>query len=230
MSTTHVSRHRAPESPAAAAISTITLITGVAAVFVTFVLGFIAKAGPVARLDLKVDQHIALHDRSSLLTSVFKAVSTAATPEIFGPVALVGLPLILLAFRRKLAAVMAFCTVGGGLALTEVAKKLVAEPRPPAALRLMAADSGASYPSGHATAAAVLAVALILVATTLTWRFTALILAGGFAVAVAASRVYLGDHYPLDVLGAMLSALAAGLIVAGLRTLPALQPLVRRLR
>ena len=66
--------------------------------------------------------------------------------------------------------------------------------------------------------------------TGLAWRFTALILAGGFAVAVAASRVYLGDHYPLDVLGAMLSALAAGSIVVGLRTLPALRHLVRRLR
>jgi membrane-associated phospholipid phosphatase len=230
VSTTHESRVRVLEPVAAAAISTITLITGVATVLATFALGFIAKIGPVARLDLKVDEHIALHDRSSLLTTLLKTVSTVATPEIFGPVALVGLPLILLTFRRKLAAVMVFCTVGGALALTEVAKKLVGEPRPPAALRLMTADSGASYPSGHTTVAAALAVALIMVATTLTWRFTALILAGGFAVAVAASRVYLGDHYPLDVLGAMLSALAAGFIVAGLRSLPALRPLVRRLR
>ena len=230
MSTTHESRVRVLEPVAAVASSTITLITGVATVLAMFVLGFIAKVGPVARLDLKVDEHIALNDRSSLLTTLSKAVSTVATPEIFGPVALVGLPLILLAFRRKLAAVMVFCTVGGALALTEVAKKLVGEPRPPAALRLMAADSGASYPSGHTTVAAVFAVALIMVATTLAWRFTALILAGGFAVAVAASRVYLGDHYPLDVLGAMLSALAAGSIVVGLRTLPALRPLVRRLR
>lgn len=72
-------------------------------------------------------------------------------------------------------------------------------------------------------------MALIIVASTLTWRFTALIPAGAFAVAVAASRVYLGDHYPLDVLGAMISALAAGLVVLGLRSLPALRPLVRRL-
>jgi membrane-associated phospholipid phosphatase len=230
VSTTHASRVRVLEPVAAAAISTITLVTGVATVLAMIALGFIAKAGPVARLDLKVDEHIALHDRSSLLTAVFKATSTVSTPEILGPVALIGLPLILLAFRRKLAAVTDFCTVGGALALTEIAKKLVGEPRPPAALRLMAADSGASYPSGHTTTAAAIAVALILIATTLTWRFTALILAGGFAVAVAASRVYLGDHYPLDLLGAMLSALAAGFIVVGLRALPALQPLVRRLR
>lgn len=229
MSTTHAPRVRVLEPVAATAISTITLITGVATVLAMFALGFIAKAGPVARLDLKVDEHIALQDRSSLLTAACKAVSTVATPEILGPVALVGLPLILLAFRRKLAAVMAFCTVGGALALTEIAKKLVGEPRPPAALRLMAA-SGGSYPSGHATVTAALAVALILIATTATWRFTALIVAGGFAVAVAASRVYLGDHYPLDLLGAMLSALAAGFITVGLRTLPALRPLVRRLR
>jgi membrane-associated phospholipid phosphatase len=51
-----------------------------------------------------------------------------------------------------------------------------------------------------------------------------------YAVAVAASRVYLGDHYPLDVLGSMLCALAAAFVVTGLAALPALQPWLRRLQ
>jgi membrane-associated phospholipid phosphatase len=41
--------------------------------------------------------------------------------------------------------------------------------------------------------------------------------------------VYLGDHYPLDVLGGMLCALAAALVVSGLAALPVIQPYLRRL-
>ena len=64
----------------------------------------------------------------------------------------------------------------------------------------MTADSGASYPSGHTTAAAVLAVSLVVVAATLAGRSAAFVLGGLYAVAVAGSRVYLADHYPPDVI------------------------------
>jgi membrane-associated phospholipid phosphatase len=60
-------------------------------------------------------------------------------------------------------------------------------------------------------------------------RSAALVVAGLYVVAVAASRVYLADHYPLDVIGSVLCAVAAALIVTGLAALPALQPLLRRL-
>lgn len=223
MSAVRMSRHRAPEPAAAVpAAAKLALTTGVAAVLATFLLGLVAKAGPVARLDLRADEHIA-HDRAGALTTAAKAISVIATPEVFGPAVLIVLPLILLALRRKPAALMAFCTVGGALALAEVAKKLISESRPPAALQAMAADSGASYPSGHTAAAAVLAVALVIVVTGAGRRLAALVLAGGFAAAVAVSRVYLGDHYPLDVIGSVLCALAAGFVVAGLAALPAVR-------
>lgn len=206
------------------------LLSGVALAILVFLLGELAKTGPVARLSLHADQHIAAHDRTSMLTTLAKAASTIATPETVGVGLMIVVPVILLLARRRLDAVKVFCMFAGALALAEVGKKLINEHRPPVSLQAMAADSGPSFPSGHATTAAMLAVALIVIATTFAWRAAALVLGGLYAVAVAVSRVYLGDHYPLDVLGAMLCALAAAFIVTGLAALPALQPYLQRLR
>lgn len=205
------------------------LLTGVGLCVAVLLLGELAKAGPVARLDLRIDEHIAAHDRTSALTSLAKFATSLGTPETIGAGLMILVPVILFLMRRRLDAVKVFCMFGGALALAEVAKKLVNEHRPPAALQAMAADHSGSFPSGHTTAAATLAVALVVVAATFAGRVTALVLGGLYAVAVAVSRFYLGDHYPLDVLGAMLCAVAAAYVVTGLAALPALQPFLRRL-
>jgi len=205
------------------------LLIGIGLCVAVVLLGELAKAGPVARLDLRIDEHIAAHDRTSALTSLAKFATDIATPETIGAGLMILVPVVLFLMRRRLDAVKVFCIFGGALALAEVAKKLVNEHRPPAALQAIAADHSGSFPSGHTTAAATLAVALVVVAATFAGRITALVLGGLYAVAVAVSRFYLGDHYPLDVLGAMLCAVAAAFVVTGLAALPALQPYLRRL-
>jgi membrane-associated phospholipid phosphatase len=207
----------------------ITLLIGVGISITVMLIGLLAKTGPVAALQLRADRHIALYDRTSTLTTLARAASTIATPEIAGAGLMIVVPVILVLARRRLDALKVFCMFGGALALAGITKILISEHRPPAWLWAMQADSGASYPSGHVTTAAVLAAAIVVVAATVAGRATAVILGGSFAVTVAVSRVYLADHYPLDVLGGMLCALAAAFIVTGLAALPALQPLLRRL-
>ena len=204
------------------------LLAGAALCVLVLLVGELAKAGPVARLDLRADEHLARH-RTGALTALAKLATDIGAPETVGVGLMILVPVILVLMRRRLDAAKVFCMFAGAFALAEVGKKLIAEHRPPAALQLVAPDSGASFPSGHATTAAVLAVALIVIAVTFAGRTTALMLGGLYAVAVAASRVYLGDHYPLDVLGGMLCALAAAFIVTGLAALHALQPFLRRL-
>jgi len=205
------------------------LLAGAGLSVLVLVLGVVAKTGPVASLDLRADQHIAAHDRTSALTSLARAATTIATPETVGVGLMILLPVILVLARRRVDAVRVFCMFGGAFALAEIGKKLINEHRPPVSLQAMKADSGASYPSGHATTAAVIAVAVIVIATTVAARRAAIVLGILYAAAVAASRVYLADHYPMDVLGGMLCALAAGFVVTGLAALPALQPHLRRL-
>ena len=206
------------------------LLVGIGLAILVLILGAVAKTGPVAGFGLRVDKHIAAYDRMSVLTALAKAVSTIATPENIGIGLMILLPLILVLIGRRVDALRVFCIVGGAFALAEVGKKLIAEPRPPVSLQAMAADSGASYPSGHTTVAAALAVAVIVViARSAVWRYAAIVIGAGYVLAVAVSRVYLADHYPLDVFGGILCALAAAFVVTGLAALPALQPLLRRL-
>lgn len=205
------------------------LAAGVALSVVVLLLGVLAKTGPVAGFGLAVDRHIAAYDRTAVLTALARAATTLATPEIVGVGLMILIPVILVLARRRLDAVKVFCIIAGAFALAEIGKKLINEHRPPVALWAMKADSGASYPSGHATTAAVIAAALVVIAATHSARSAALVLGGLYALAVAASRVYLADHYPLDVIGGMLCALAAALIVTGLAALTSLQPHLRRL-
>jgi membrane-associated phospholipid phosphatase len=82
----------------------------------------------------------------------------------------------------------------------------VNEPRPytrlPNALLLVHRSVDASFPSDHATMAGAVAVGLLLVHRRLG------VVACAAAVLMAATRVYVGAHYPVDVL--------AGLAVGGL--------------
>ena len=220
---------RVPVPAPAPRYGLVNLVVGIVLSFLVLLLGLLTRTGPVASFDLRVDQHIAVHDRTSALTTLARAASTTATPEIVGVALMILVPVILVLARRRLDALKVFCMFAGALALAEVGKKLINEHRPPTSLWAMRADSGSSYPSGHATVAAMLAVALVVVAGTVAIRRTVLVLGVLYAVAVASSRVYLADHYLLDVIGSVLCAVAAAFIVTGLAALPALRPHLRRL-
>jgi undecaprenyl-diphosphatase len=110
----------------------------------------------------------------------------------------------LLMIRNRGKAVFLLTSVVGAWCLFNAIKFAVARSRPDSILHLVQAN-GQSFPSGHSTdsAATYLALAILFSATQSSSRLRRY----GFLVAavvialVGASRVYLGVHYPSDVLG-----------------------------
>jgi membrane-associated phospholipid phosphatase len=98
-----------------------------------------------------------------------------------------------------------------------ITKDVVARPRPiiPKSDYLIGADSEFGFPSGHALiVSAGAAVALLLFNNTLKRLMISLALAVEAAL-VCISRVYVGGHYPLDVIGGILLGVGVSLIFVG---------------
>jgi membrane-associated phospholipid phosphatase len=99
--------------------------------------------------------------------------------------------------------VLAAVAGGGSAVIVAAIKAMIGRDRPDPVQRAIV-ESGFSFPSGHATSALVILATVAwlvsLVTASRTMRATAWVAAGILAVAIGLSRVYLGVHYPSDVL------------------------------
>ncbi|MDK4719667.1 phosphatase PAP2 family protein [Rhizobium sp. CNPSo 3968] len=110
----------------------------------------------------------------------------------------------LLLDRQRAIAIFILVSVLGGWALSTALKIGVARPRPDIVPHLVEVQD-LSFPSGHAMVSAVTYLTLAaLISSTRTYRSTRVFtVAAGILLTlmIGASRVYLGVHYPTDVLG-----------------------------
>ena len=126
-----------------------------------------------------------------------------------------GTCIYLLLLNRKRAALFTLGAIGGGWLVSNLLKLGFNRPRPD----LFPHDFilyTASFPSGHALMSAVtyLTLAALLTRTVSTWRLRSFFLLSALflTLLVGASRVYLGVHWPTDVVaGWMVGAAWAGL-------------------
>jgi membrane-associated phospholipid phosphatase len=158
------------------------------------------------------------------LGSVFYTHPGQAVRRVFDVITLLGEPAAVwvaafvigaLVWRRwRTPLIAAFCPVVVLVSATveKSLKYVVARSRPPTALFVH--ESGFSFPSGHATAAASLAFALMFLSVTCGWRRRpgAVALLTCYTALVAASRLVLGVHYASDVIAA--NALTGALTLA----------------
>jgi membrane-associated phospholipid phosphatase len=144
---------------------------------------------------------LSLHHRE--LASLARRVADLCLPSPF--VFLAAVPvLVALARRRWVLALGLAVMIPAAIVSSELLKPLLAAPRP--ALGVANAPIGTgSWPSGHSTAAMILAMACLL-ASPARWRPYVALAGTLFSLAVIYSVLSLGWHYPSDALGGIMVA------------------------
>ena len=135
---------------------------------------------------------------------------------LFAPGLFAGVGFALLIGKHRRAGIAILVALACGLVLTMLFQFTVLRPRPDAVRLIWPTPNFPSYPSGHAVAAFATATIIALAYRQRWWVIFAVATAG----LTALSRVYLGHHYPSDILagsilGAGIGAACYGLIVTG---------------
>lgn len=114
---------------------------------------------------------------------------------------------VLLVVKRWREATFAAVSFGGSALLNMGAKQFFARDRP-SLWESIAPEESFSFPSGHAMGSMTLAVVVTMLAWNTRWRWPVFGVALMFAVLVGTSRIYLGVHYPSDIIGGWMAAVA----------------------
>lgn len=143
--------------------------------------------------------------RTAAITDIVRVITWAGSAFLLVPLALIGC----LAFARaglRGEALAVALSLGGAMLISDGVKLLVSRPRPP--VEHLQAVTGSSFPSGHTTQASAFWFSLVFAAQAAGASPRQTRMVGGLALlivlAVATSRVYLGVHYPSDVVAGML--------------------------
>lgn len=159
--------------------------------------------------------------RSDVLVAGSRSVTQLGSAPVLITLALLTSVWLWRRGQELVLAVVPIVALGTAAVLTYLTKAIIGRPRPPVRLHLVT-ENEPSFPSGHTTdaTALLLSVALLVALTVLRsnrTRMAVLTAAAALAGAVGTSRLFLGVHWPSDIVAgwalgttvALLSVIAA---------------------
>ena len=197
---------------------------------ISLTIGFTIKWNPqLLSAEFKTDLFLSQH-HTPALNAIALTIQTLLSPIGVLVILIVVFLFLLLVTHSPVNAMAVVSIAGIGWLASGAFKIVVTQPRPNQALlqNSLITESGTdSFPSGHTTFAIMFAVACYFLVRHTRW--STLTLAGGilFVMVVGVSRLYLGVHYPSDILGAFLVAATTICLVTVLWNKYALSVLVR---
>ncbi len=150
---------------------------------------------------------LAIHTTESPQMNVFASILTK-----FGvfwgvfPIA-TAIALLLLLRRRWRSLVYLLTTLLGSIIINRSAKVLLHRVRPHL-WSSPAPEFDYGFPSGHAMSSMTLVAALLILTWNSRWRLPVLLVGGLFVLAIGWTRLYLGVHYPSDILAGWMVSIA----------------------
>ena len=181
------------------------MMKGSFALLLFMIIGYIVKFYP--EMLVSFDQPIQTAIRGDLpetLTLLFRAI----THLIDIPVIISWVLIVAFVFYRKQWKMESYLMLGN-LALTGILivtfKNIYQRPRPE--ILHLVEEKGFSFPSGHSLAVTIMVGTLIVILSqrikNTVWRKIVQILLSLYIVSVLVSRIYLGVHYPSDVIASL---------------------------
>lgn len=150
---------------------------------------------------------LAINERSSPTLDMLFTFVTDIGGVLAVSLMTIGLLAYFLTNKLYYKALLVASGVGGAALLNVIAKASFARERPDLWGQLIS-ESTFSFPSGHAMGSSALAFTVIALLWKTRWRIPALVLGVIYILMIGFSRLYLGVHYPTDVLAGWTLSLA----------------------
>lgn len=182
------------------------------------VMGFVYLAEEVVEGDtLPFDQWVltAVNGTASGWQDSLWSVVTQLDGFVAVPILTVFVAFVLIRKRRIRDAIVMLAGVGGA-AVVNVVLKLVFERVRPDLWEQLVVETSYSFPSGHAMASCALAASFVLIMWGSRWRYTVLAAGVLYVGLIGYSRLYLGVHYPTDVLAGWVISIAWILLISAI--------------
>lgn len=184
--------------------------------FIIPVVAFAYIADEVVEGDtMQIDNRILLgiyHQSTPILNEIVLHVTDLG--GVMGVAGLTAIAIGIFLYRSRWQACLQIAAGVAGAAALNVVLKLLFERDRPNLWQHLIFENSYSFPSGHSMLSSALAFSLVVVMWHTRWRWVVFALAAIYVVSIGFTRLYLGVHYPTDVIAGWCVSAAWVIIVA----------------